>query len=57
MIQSFQRDPLLCKCAEVVTYLESYNPFERGKHNNLRYKEKCLYEAKYLKLKTRTAGQ
>lgn len=57
MIQSFQRDPLLCKCGEVVTYLESYNPFERGKHNNLRYKEKCLYEAKYLKLKTRMAGQ
>lgn len=39
MIQSFQRDSLLCKCGEVMTYLESYNSFKGRKHNNLQSKE------------------
>ena len=57
MIQSFQRDPLMCKCGEVMTYLESYNPFEGGKKNDIRYKEKCVYDAKYLKSRTRPPRQ
>ena len=52
MIQSFQRDPLKCKCGEYMQYVETYNPFEGGKRNDIPYKEKCIYECRYLKSKT-----
>lgn len=49
MIKSFQRDPLLCTCGEIMVYAESYDPFEGGEKNDRRYRNKCIYESKYLR--------
>lgn len=52
MIQSFQRDPLKCKCGGFVIHAETYNPFEGGIKNDIPYKQKCIYKSKYLKSRT-----
>lgn len=56
MIQSFQRDPLKCRCGSFMQYLETYNPFEGGKKNDIPYKEKCIYKSKYLRSQTIKPG-
>lgn len=48
MIKSFQRDPLLCKCGEIMIYVETYDPFEGDIKNDRQYRNKCIYESKYL---------
>ncbi|MDE6952250.1 MAG: transposase [Erysipelotrichales bacterium] len=49
MIKSFQRDPLLCKCGEIMEYVETYDPFEGDIKNDRQYRNKCIYESKYLR--------
>lgn len=49
MIQSFQRDPLLCSCGEIMVYVETYDPFEGDMKNDRQYRNKCIYECKYLR--------
>ena len=56
MIQSFQRDPLLCTCGEIMNYAETYDPFEGGIKNDRRYRNGCIYNSKYLKSRTRPAA-
>lgn len=56
MIQSFQRDPLLCTCGEIMNYAETYDPFEGGIKNDRRYRNGCIYNSKYLKSRTRSAA-
>lgn len=48
MIQSFQREPILCDCGEIMQYEETYDPLEGGKKNDRNYRERCIIESKYL---------
>ena len=52
MIQSFQRDPIKCRCGMIMNYAETYNPFEGGRKNDIPYKERCIYTSKYLRSQT-----
>lgn len=49
MIKSFQRDPLLCECGEIMIYIETYDPLEDGIKNDRRYRDRYIFESKYLK--------
>lgn len=49
MIKSFQRDPLLCECGETMVYIETYDPLEGELKNDRRYRDRCIFESKYLK--------
>ena len=55
MIQSFQRDPIKCRCGMIMNYAETYNPFEGGRKNDIPYKERCIYTSKYLRSQTISA--
>ena len=48
MIKSYSKDPLLCKCGELMIYSYSYNPFEGGTVNDRQYRQKCLHELRRL---------
>lgn len=61
MIQSYSKDPIKCKCGEIMIYAYTYNPFEGGISNDRRYREKCLNESRKLyrgrnTISTRTKG-
>ena len=49
MIKSYSKDPIRCKCGELMLYAYSYNPFEGGISNDRRYREKCLNEVRRLR--------
>ena len=53
MIKSYLKDPLLCRCGELMKYSYSYNPLEGGMINDRRYREKCLRELQRLSINTR----
>lgn len=48
MIKSYSKDPIQCKCGELMVYSYSYNPFEGGKTNDRRYREDCLNKSREL---------
>lgn len=53
MIESFQRDPLLCTCGGLMKCEYAYNPFEGGTPNDRLYREKCINNARRLSLDRR----
>ena len=53
MIKSYLKDPLLCRCGELMIYSYSYNPLEGGMINDRQYREKCLWEIRRLSIKRR----
>ena len=42
MIQSYCKDPILCSCGEVMKPSGQYNPFEGGKKNDRRYRNRSI---------------
>lgn len=48
MIQSYQRDPILCSCGTTMEYSYSYNPLVGGLINDRQYREKCLTNTRRL---------
>lgn len=48
MIKSYSKDPLLCKCGELMLYSYSYNPFEGGTINDRQYRQKSIHELRRL---------
>jgi len=50
MIESYQRDPILCTCGTLMTYEYTYDPFEGGTINDRQYREKCLNETRQLRV-------
>lgn len=57
MIKSYSKDPLLCKCGELMIYTYSFNPFEGGTINDRQYRQKCLYELRRLRPDNRRAAR
>lgn len=53
MIKSYSKDPLLCKCGELMLYAYSYNPFEGGTVNDRQYRQKSIHELRRLRFKRR----
>lgn len=53
MIQSYERDPLLCSCGSPMKFEVSYNPFEGGTPNDRHYREKCLISSRNLARQSR----
>lgn len=50
MIESYSRDPLLCKCGEIMKYDFSYNPFEGGTPNDREYRNRCIRNSKRMRM-------
>lgn len=48
MIKSYSKDPLLCRCGELMIYSYSYNPFEGGTINDRQYRQKSIHELRRL---------
>ena len=48
MIQSYQKDPILCSCGSQMVYSYTYNPFEGGISNDRRYREDCIRKSRRL---------
>ena len=53
MIKSYSKDPLLCKCGELMLYTYSYDPFEGGTINDRQYRQKCISELRRLRTNDR----
>lgn len=53
MIESYSKDPIRCKCGELMKYSYSYNPFEGGLSNDRQYRENCLRELRRLRINNR----
>lgn len=49
MIDSFNRDPIKCKCGWYMEYKSTYNPLE-GIHNDREYRKSCLDEMHRLRV-------
>ena len=43
MIDSFNRDPIQCKCKATMQYTYTYNPF-KDKRNDRTYRKECIDE-------------
>lgn len=48
-IDSYNRDPLKCKCGNIMVYESSYNPLE-GRINDRDYRKECINEMYSLRL-------
>ena len=43
LIDSFNRDPIQCKCGSIMQYTHTYNPLENSK-NDRTYRKRCIDE-------------
>ena len=43
LIDSFNRDPIQCKCGSIMQYTYTYNPLE-DKRNDRTYRKRCIDE-------------
>jgi hypothetical protein len=43
-IDSFNRDPLRCKCGCIMSWVDSYDPFEKHYHNDRNYRQNSIDE-------------
>ncbi len=41
VIDSFNRDPIQCKCGAIMQYTYTYNPF-KDKRNDRTYRKRCI---------------
>jgi len=46
MIESFGKDPILCKCGHIMEYTYTYDPFEGGTPNDRTYRQRCIRETR-----------
>lgn len=53
MIESFQKNTLLCSCGNLMKCEYTYDPFEGGTPNDRLYREKCINECRRLSLNRR----
>ena len=53
MIQSFGRDPILCKCGYVMKYEDTFDPFEGGTINDRHFREKCIEDIRRMGRKSK----
>lgn len=49
-IDSFNRDPLKCRCGNFMVYTITYNPLEGG-HNDRAYREACINEMQAMRIR------
>ena len=48
MIKSYSKDPIRCRCGELMLYAYSYDPFEGGTINDRQYRQKSISELRQL---------
>lgn len=53
LIDSFNRDPLKCKCGNYLRYAKTYNPLE-GIKNEREYRESCIDEMQTLRIRRKS---
>lgn len=49
-MDTYNRDVLLCRCGELMQYVDSYNPLDR-RSNDREYREECINEMRELRLR------
>ena len=54
LIDSFNRDPIQCKCGAIMQYTYTYNPLE-DKRNDRTYRKRCIDEMYKMRLRRRSA--
>lgn len=54
LIDTFNRDPLKCKCGFLFKYIETYNPLE-GIHNEREYRKQCFDEMRTLQIRRKSS--
>lgn len=52
-IDSFNRDPLKCRCGNYMVYTTTYNPLEGG-HNDRAYREACINEMQAMRIRRKS---
>ena len=53
LIDSFNRDPIQCKCGSIMQYTYTYNPLENSK-NDRTYRKRCIDEMYKMRLRRRS---
>ena len=53
LIDSFNRDPIQCKCGAIMQYTYTYNPLE-DKRNDRTYRKRCIDEMYKMRLRRRS---
>ena len=53
LIDSFNRDPIQCKCKATMQYTYTYNPF-KDKRNDRTYRKRCIDEMHKMRLRRRS---
>ena len=53
LIDSFNREPIQCKCKATMLYTYTYNPLENTK-NNRTYRKRCIDEMPKMRLRRRS---
>ena len=53
LIDSFNRDPIQCKCGAIMQYTYTYNPLE-DKRNDRTYRKRCIDEMHKMRLRRRS---
>lgn len=53
VIDSFNRDPIQCKCGAIMQYTYTYNPLE-DKRNDRTYRKRCIDEMYKMRLRRRS---
>ena len=48
-IDTYNRDPLKCKCGSIMNYIWSYNPLEK-RINDREYRKECIDEMRHLRI-------
>lgn len=55
LIDTFNRDPLKCRCGNYLQYKDSYNPLEGIKDERL-YRKKCINEMQEMRVRRRSTS-
>ena len=53
LIDSFNREPIQCKCKAIMQYTYTYNPF-KDKRNDRTYRKRCIDEMHKMRLRRRS---
>ena len=53
-LDSYNRDPIRCKCGGIMVYVDSYDPLE-GKSNDRTYRQSCIDEMREMWIHRRSA--
>lgn len=55
LIDTFNRDPIKCKCGHYMVYADSYDPLDGGKIDNV-YRRKCIDEMREMWKRSRSSS-